>query len=69
MSVPFSKITAVGSVDQGRGLLGATSELIVKAGSDECDFEFRGGEKHRRPTASLCASFSRASRHRAHIGL
>ena len=45
MSVPFSKISAVGSVDQGRGLLGATSELLVKTGSEEFEFEFRGGEK------------------------
>lgn len=45
MSVPYSKVTAVGSVDQGRGLLGASSELVVKTGSEEYDFEFRGGEK------------------------
>lgn len=45
MSVPFTRISAVGSVDQGRGLLGATSELIVKTGSEEYEFEFRGGDK------------------------
>ena len=44
-SVPFSKVSAVSSVDQGRGLLGATSELVVKTGSEEFEFEFRGGEK------------------------
>jgi len=44
-SVPFSKITAVSSVDEGRGLFGATSELVVKTGSEEFEFEFRGGEK------------------------
>lgn len=47
-SVPFSKITAVSSVDEGRGLFGATSELVVKAGSDEFEFEFRGGDKAQR---------------------
>jgi hypothetical protein len=44
-SVPFSKITSVSSVDEGRGLFGATSELVVKTGSEEFEFEFRGGEK------------------------
>lgn len=44
-SVPFNKITAVSSVDEGRGLFGATSELVVKTGSEEFEFEFRGGDK------------------------
>ena len=44
-SVPFSKITAVSCVDEGRGLFGSTSELVVKTGSEEFEFEFRGGEK------------------------
>jgi hypothetical protein len=44
-SVPFSKITAVSSIDEGRGLFGATSELVVKTGSEEYEFEFRGGDK------------------------
>ena len=44
-SVPFNKITAVSTVDEGRGLFGATSELVIKAGSQEFEFEFRGGEK------------------------
>ena len=44
-SVPFNKITAVSSVDEGRGLFGATSELVVKTGSESFDFEFRGGDK------------------------
>lgn len=44
-SVPFNKITAVSSVDEGRGLFGATSELVIKTGSEEFEFEFRGGEK------------------------
>jgi len=47
-SVPFSKITAVSSVDAGRGLFGATSELVVKTGSEEFEFEFRGGDKAQR---------------------
>ena len=43
-SVPFSKVTAVSSVDEGRGLFGATSELVVKTGSEEYEFEFRVGD-------------------------
>ncbi|MBA3740773.1 MAG: PH domain-containing protein [Chloroflexi bacterium] len=48
VSVPFSKITSVGSVDEGRGLWGATSELVIKTGSEEFEFEFRGGDKAQR---------------------
>jgi len=44
-SVPFNKITSVSSVDQGRGFFGATSELVVKTGSEAFEFEFRGGDK------------------------
>jgi hypothetical protein len=47
-SVPFSKVTAVASVDEGRGLFGATSELVVKTGSEAFSFEFRGGDKAQR---------------------
>ena len=47
-SVPFNKITAVSSVDEGRGLFGATSELVVKTGSESFEFEFRGGDKAQR---------------------
>lgn len=47
-SVPFSKITSVSTVDEGRGLFGATSELVVKTGSEEFEFEFRGGDKAQR---------------------
>lgn len=47
-SVPFSKITAVGSIDEGRGLWGATSEIVVKTGTEEFEFEFRGGDKAQR---------------------
>lgn len=44
-SVPFNKITSVSSVDEGRGFFGATSELVVKTGSEAFEFEFRGGDK------------------------
>jgi hypothetical protein len=47
-SIPFNKITAVSSVDQGRGLFRSTSELVVKTGSEEFEFEFRGGDKAQR---------------------
>jgi len=48
VSVPYSKISAVSSIDAGRGLWGATSELVVKTGSEEFEFEFRGGDKAQR---------------------
>ena len=44
-SVPYNKVTSVSSVDEGRGLFGATSELVVKTGSEAFEFEFRGGDK------------------------
>ena len=44
-SIPFGRITSVSAVDEGRGLFGSTSELVVKSGTDEHEFEFRGGEK------------------------
>ena len=47
-SVPFDKITSVSSVDEGRGLFGATSELVIKTGSEAFEFEFRGGDKAQR---------------------
>jgi hypothetical protein len=52
-SVPFNKITAVSSVDEGRGLFGATSELVVKTGSESFEFEFRGGDKAQRAYAFI----------------
>ena len=47
VSVPYRMVTAVGSVDQGRGVfsIGTSSELVVKSGNDEYEFEFRGGDK------------------------
>jgi hypothetical protein len=47
-SVPFNKVSSVSSVDEGRGLFGATSELVIKTGSEEFEFEFRGGDKAQR---------------------
>ena len=44
-SIPYSKLTSVSSIDEGRGLFGATSELVLKTGSEAYEFEFRGGEK------------------------
>ena len=44
-SVPFSKISAVSSVDEGRGLFGATSAIVIKTGAEVFEFEFRGGAK------------------------
>jgi hypothetical protein len=47
-SVPFSKVTSVSSVDEGRGLWGSTSSLVIKTGSEAFEFEFRGGDKAQR---------------------
>ena len=46
-SIPFSRITSVSSIDEG-GIFRSTSELVVKAGSEEHEFEFRGGDKAQR---------------------
>jgi hypothetical protein len=48
VSIPYSRITAVASVDEGSGFFGATSELAVRSGSEEYEFEFRGGDKAER---------------------
>jgi len=48
VSIPFSKVTSVSSVDEGRGLFGSTSELLIRSGADEFAFEFRGGDKAQR---------------------
>ncbi|TMB68981.1 MAG: hypothetical protein E6J43_05230 [Chloroflexi bacterium] len=51
VSVPFNKITSVGSIDEGRGALGwgSHSLLVVRAGAGEdYEFEFRGGDKAQR---------------------
>lgn len=47
-SVAYRSISSVSAVDQGRGLFGATSELVVKTGSEAFEFEFRGGDKAQR---------------------
>jgi hypothetical protein len=47
VSLPFSKITAVGSEDSG-GIIFGTSTLIVWAGTKEFEFEFRSNEKAHR---------------------
>ena len=44
-SIPYGRVTSVSSVDEGRGLFGSTSELVVQSGSEIFEFEFRGGEK------------------------
>lgn len=48
VSVPYGNVTSVGSVDQGRGLWGSSSELVLTAGAQTYEFEFRGGEKAQR---------------------
>jgi hypothetical protein len=36
--IPYRMVNAVASVDQGRGVFGTTSSLVV---GNECEFEFR----------------------------
>lgn len=49
MSVPYSRITALGSVDNagllGGGKLFSSSELLVRSGTHDFEFEFRGADK------------------------
>jgi hypothetical protein len=52
-SIPFNQITTVSSVDEGRGLFGATSQLVVMIGSQAFEFEFRGGDKAQRAYAFI----------------
>lgn len=47
-SVPFSQISAVSTIDEGRGLFGSSSELVIKTGPEAFSFEFRGGDKAQR---------------------
>jgi len=50
VTVPFTKITAVGVEDTGRTLnpFGATSKLFITAETREWEFEFRSNEKAHR---------------------
>jgi hypothetical protein len=57
-SIPFSKITAVISVDEG-GIFRSTSELAVQVGSHEYELEFRGGDKAQRAYHRSCLNYSR----------
>ena len=47
-SIPFSKVSSVSSVDEGRGLFGSTSAIVVRTASEAFEFEFRGGDKAQR---------------------
>lgn len=49
VSIPYSRITSIAAEDDGgwgngRGFL-STSNLVLKAGSSEYSFEFRGADK------------------------
>ncbi len=50
VTVPFTKITALGVEDTGRSLnpFGATSKLFITAETREWEFEFRSNEKAHR---------------------
>ncbi len=45
-SVPYNKLTSVSSVDTGGNFMRqGTSELVLRAGSQEFEFEFHGPDK------------------------
>ena len=50
VTVPFTKLSAVAVEDTGRTLnpFGATSRLVITAGSREWEFEFRSNDKAHR---------------------
>ncbi|MCP4429089.1 MAG: PH domain-containing protein [Chloroflexi bacterium] len=48
VSLPYTKITVVAAEDSGRAILGSllgSSHLVVRAGNQEWNFEFRSNEK------------------------
>jgi hypothetical protein len=47
-TLPYSRILTVSTVDQGRGPFGPTTQLVVKTGSEEFEFAFRGGDRTHR---------------------
>ncbi len=47
ISIPYSRITYLASKDEG-GIMRATSELTIVAGSHEFDLDFRSGDKAER---------------------
>ncbi len=49
VSIPYSKITSIAAEDEsglltGRGFM-SSSNLVLKAGTEEFEFEFRGADK------------------------
>ena len=52
-SVPFGQVSAISCIDEGRGLFGTTSNLVLKTGSEVFEFEFRGGEKAQKAYALI----------------
>ncbi len=49
VSIPYAKITSIAAEDEsglltGRGFM-ASSNLVLKAGTEEFEFEFRGADK------------------------
>ena len=55
VSLPFSRITVVASEDAGSLLFGS-SKLVVVAGSQSWDFEFRSNEKAHRAYQLIMAN-------------
>jgi hypothetical protein len=43
-SIPFSRISTVSSIDSG-GVFRSSSELDIRCGAEDYEFEFRGGDK------------------------
>lgn len=62
VTLPFSKITAIGVEDSGRTVnpFASTSELSVVAGSREWEFEFRSNDKAHRAYALIMSNLLQA---------
>jgi hypothetical protein len=64
VTLPFSKITAIGVEDTGRTInpFAASSELTVVAGSREWEFEFRSNEKAHRAYGLIMSNLLQAEK-------
>lgn len=64
VTVPFTKLTVIGVEDTGRTLnpFGATSKLIIAAGSHDWEFEFRSNDKAHRAYSLIMSNLLQTER-------
>jgi len=55
VSLPYTKITAVASEDSG-GIIFKSSKLVIRAGSDVYEFDFRSNDKAHRAYQLIMAN-------------